>query len=235
MSDNPFLSPIQPSAALPQRPYSSPGSLHTPILDTYPERRIKSAWFSEIGQVNGYTKVTGHSAWFPLLTLQANTIGPFALVGADFKMQPTDSAGTATAQGGGTVIPWGDQRGMTAWIVLAKNLSLPNGEWSNYPASLPGIEAGGVPASYRNPSSGDGYVWEEKFPPGLYSAANVPEKEVSVDFLPSKHRFIGNDTLQVALVCRSDHINGFDSESVIVGFAHVLVSILPWSIQSPLA
>lgn len=215
--------PPQPSRLRPLPTRNKPRSA---FVDELPQYEVEPAYFHVLS-VAGVSVGTGESAWYGLRRIRSRDIGEdFCLTGCAMDLLPTDSAGGAISGYTGTILPWGDARGILAAIVIGRNLPITPNAWTSAKAFIPGIE-GGNTANNTHTLESSGkmprYFVVQSFPTGTYrdTAPNKPPYRSS--FAPHVARITENDSLDCALVVTGSQING--ASGIIVGMANVRMTI----------
>ncbi len=212
-----------PGASGPRKP------ARPPLTDIMSPLRPYRAWFHELTVLAGDAIASGESAWWLLKSIDAKNAGDFLFHGADIDLRPTDPTGAATPSAG-TITAWGDTNGISAAIVIERNLGLRAGQWNSRRVDLPAIENDQA-AGQVTPDTARNYMIAESFPAGNFTDA-VPSRTFSARrFLPAALRIARRDTLDVALVMRGTYVDTPAATRIIVGYAKVEIYTSPVIVQ----
>lgn len=217
----PAVGGIVPSESQPQQRRG-----RSRFVDELPQFVIMRGYFAQIS-VNAPTINPGEAAWFGLRRVIAgrDVAQEFSLCGVAMTLLPTDSAGGALT-GYTNPLAWGDTRGITAAIVVGKNLPIKEEDWTSAVAYLPGIDFGLASQGAASKLSANPlreYDVEQSFPTGTFrdTAPNKPPLRWS--FAPHVKRFRRGEALDIALVVRGDQINA--KNGTLAGYASVAVTL----------
>lgn len=209
---------------------------------------IQSAWFSwidvslpplEVGQQN-------LSYWYGLRSIDVRQrMGQeVRVLGLHYRMLPPDVAGEGWP-GMGAPIAWGDATGMSAAIVIGRNLPCRVGAWRLATAVMCGINSQAtLPVHQRNSGQINGAAGDDpqpdllfgplRFPTGQLTdvSPNIAEADISMqgDCAP----VLANERLDVALVVAPQYLA--EQTGQLAGFAQIdlvlghTINDLPWSI-----
>lgn len=202
----------------------------TPLLPGY---RIIPAYFGAIQVPAGLT--AGYDAyWYGLrrFTPFKDSDQEITCVGANIELLPcnvdgVDWLGLTSA----ATIPWGDVQGVTAAIVIGRNLPIQEGEWRAARAASPLLNTDPLagPGDLSNEHTSPEYFCVQGFPTGKLAiggtynegATAVNKINVGRQFSPYVNRITQGNTLDVALVMRSIFIEDQPDPGWISGFANV--------------
>lgn len=214
-----------------------------------PSLRVVHAGFSGIPwdadvEYTAASAVVGNSYAYKLASFSPKTIGDeFGLLCVRTELMPADSTADGAAYlGFDQSLPWGDARGLTAQIVVSRNLPGGVGEWHVWAdGGLPGLNLGlGTTQHARERSSGLGPLTDHLavtgFPPGTFRDATPSKSTQYFPFSGSVARFTQGDSLDVSLV-----LGGYNTianwapnlllfTGTVIGFARVsctLATVVP--------
>lgn len=202
-------------------------SARSPFTDQLPQFQTRRAYFHAIA--TPVSVVFANQAWYGLRRITPKSFGgEFELAGLTMTLLPTDSDGGALTGFATAPIGWGDTRGLSAAIVVGRNLPIGKGAWSDAPAYIPGISFGDGSPDSTTLDTPDAnfpeYIAVAGFPTGKFrdTAPNKPPFRWS--YAPHVMRFAGGDSLDVALVVRGTTVNNINL-GPIVGLADVSLTI----------
>lgn len=155
----------RPAPPPPASPYAK--TAQTPLSTLLPQFRNVAAYFHQV-DVAAPTIASTTEAWFGLRRIRADQNQEFSLSMLRFQMRPCDVNG-AGITGPATPLAWGDSRGISAAIIVGRNLPFSQvNVWTGQPAYVPGIDAGGTANSYTkvNPDGMPDYFAIQNFPTG---------------------------------------------------------------------
>lgn len=203
-----------PSAPAPQRPPAS-------IINAAPSSRVEHAYFHAI-DVNAPVIPAGMAAVYGLRRIQPSTTTGLgiALLHMSTEMLPSDSVGVGA--GFPNPIAWGDSKGLSAKIVVGRNLDMIEGDWKAGWFDLPGIDLGNATPdarTLRNARSPAQYYGVFNLPAGAYNDADVLMDVRERPLAATAARVGQGETLDVALVLKGTQIDGLTG--VVSGMAHV--------------
>ncbi len=189
--------------------------------------RAEHAYMRRVDVPAGLSIPVGQAAWFGLRRVTPQSIGQeFALVHAVGSLLPCDST---NGSGVANAIAWGDSKGMTAAIVIGRDLPIQLGAWSAAPVDVAGLadsDAAPPPrtlvssASRPNP-----YFAVLRFATGTY-ADNPPFRTTQQrPFSGNAARFVQTESLDVALVLDRAYVDGLAAPGVVVGHAEVAMTL----------
>lgn len=199
-------------------------SASSPLTRLFPTALVEAVSLGAIPVPNGTTNpADGRSAWYQLrrIRIDEDTQQEVTFVGAHATLLPTDNNGAGSTIYGvaaGDALGWGDAQGISAAIIVAKNLRhLTDGQWTHAPANLHGIETGNMHVERPAP-----YLHVFSFPTGALDDAAPHKSEPRVTFAPYPPKLTLGDTLDIALVVRANQIvNTSGSARYIVGYADI--------------
>ena len=222
----PIVQGQTPGAGGNQSPGKNPSS---PLTDLLPAFVAVRAYFHSIEVAAGLTLAAG-AAWYKLASLSPRNIGQeFSLSGAAATMLPTDSAGGALT-GFSNPLAWGDTRGMSAAIVVGRNLPGDVGEWQGFPAFVPGVdfgEASPATASLRSvvAQNQPDYAIVQSFPTGTFRDTAPNKPPLRWAFAPHTLRVRDGETLDVSLVVRRAQVHNLGGAGQLVGLADFALTL----------
>lgn len=186
------------------------------FVDSLPQFTVIRAYATAIPVGAAEDITAGMDAWYGLRRVRVieGAGQEFSLTGAAMELLPTDSAGGALT---GYTSPkaWGDTRGITAAIVVGKNLPITPNAWTSGPAYVPGIDFGNVAPHARSlkndADTAPVYYVKSGFPTGTFrdTAPNKPPLRWS--FAPHVARFTYGETFDIALVVRRAQVHALGS------------------------
>ncbi len=181
----------------PDAPRSRLLDLRTPML-------VVRAWMSELPVPAGLT--FSHAAWYGLgvWRVQDDLPDEVSLSGVSIEANAADVDGDATYAG------WGDVRGETAAVVIARNMQVPRGKWVDAPSYLPGIEgAGSTSLETQIPQPEWAEAWG--LPPGKYTDTAPAKLYTSTVYGPDQYPLSSGHTIGVYLVVAGTQIQAAGS------------------------
>lgn len=221
---NPFLTAagvyVAPTNQTPSIPQAPGQAGRSPYIDLFPQMAQWSVYFGEATVPTGVSLSTGDSAWWLLRSIAVPQItDDFAFVGLDAELWPADSTGPVLAPSSGTAMVWSDDFAMKAAVVVDRNLGLSPGLWNSRPAYIPQIEAPATAQAYHRlpPDNPREYIKVLHLPPGGYTVSPIRTNIVLARWLPTVHRFVQNDALDVALVVNGAQIAAVPAPRRLVG------------------
>lgn len=206
----------------------------TPLLPGY---RILPAYFSAI-EVPANLAETNGAYWYGLrrFTPFKDSDQEITCVGANIEMLPCNVDGVDwLGLGGAATAAWGDVQGVTAAIVIGKNLPIQEGQWTAAPCASPLLNADAtlVDGDAVNEHSAPEYFAVQGFPTGklaiggTYNEGSTPLNKINVgrQFSPYVNRITQGNTLDVALVMRGYYVAPLADPAFLTGYANVRVLV----------
>lgn len=195
-----------------------------------PTWEIEPAGFDVIAIPSGTTAATdGRSAVYILQRTKfgASLNQEVSLRGVAMELRPADTAGAGgwgVTGGGGAnqAIAWGDTRGLSACIIVAKNLPGQLHTWTKHLIQLPGIENNATASRSKTFAK---YPAVGRFPTGKWSDTTPNGIPLRWSWAPDQHVIRKGDTLDVALVVNSSQIVSAGATRYLVGFAEIGIHV----------
>lgn len=210
----------------------------SPFSDVLPVMKPIRAYFNQITVPAGLSVPAGFSAWYGLrsITFPGDFSQDAMLGGYSATMMAADVNGAGisgqilAAGGAGTALPWGDNTGSSAAIIIGRNLGITQNAWSALRTpDVAGIEMTtvGAPPAQSLVSTG---VSSEipiilRFPPGKWSDTLPLYSELRTMFLPFQFPLLQGSTLDVALVVARNVVDSLAASRVLCGRAEVTLAI----------
>lgn len=192
----------------------------SPLASQLPTFATEMVYFNQITVPDGMAATAGQSAVYGLrrVRVPADTGEEIGFLGADFHLLPADSSGVATPVGGMAALAWGDTSGLSAAIIIGRNLDMVEGQWKSATVYLPGLEQ--AAHCFTSRAGQPRYLVTRWFPAGKWNDTAPNKYQQFVPVAGYVDRITRDETLDVALVVRGSQIvNASGQPKAIVGLA----------------